>query len=69
MKYILFIPLMYLQACAGFQGVADDVVQIANNDAITIKVDKDAINKDTNVDVEVRVTNTETNPVLPAKLY
>jgi hypothetical protein len=50
---------MFLQSCQGFQGVADDIEKIADNDAIIIKVDKDAIQKDTDVNVSVEVTNKE----------
>lgn len=50
---------LFLNSCAGFQGVADDVEKVLNNDAITVKVDKDAFDKNTNVRVQVDVQNTD----------
>ena len=46
-----------MNSCAGFQGVADDVEKMVDNDAIVVKVDKDSFQKDTDVDVEIHVTN------------
>ena len=59
MRYVTLSLIMFLQSCQGFQGVADDIEKIADNDAIIIKVDKDAIQKDTDVNVSVEVTNKE----------
>lgn len=59
MRCILVSIIIFLQSCQGFQGVADDVKDMVNNDAITVKVDKDAINEKTNVNVSIEVTNKE----------
>ena len=59
MKYLIILPLMFLNGCAGFQGVADDIEKIETNNAITIKVDKDALDKDTNLNISVDIINKE----------
>lgn len=56
-KPILFMFAMLISSCTSFPQIADDIEKIANNDAITIKVDKDAFVRDTDVIVEVRVIN------------
>jgi hypothetical protein len=57
MKYLLFIPILFLNACAGFQGAADDIEKIADNDAVVIKVEREAIQKDSNLKIQVDLVN------------
>jgi len=57
MKYLSVLPVLFIMGCAGFQGAMDDVEKIADNDAIVIKVDKDAFHDDTNVHVNIDVVN------------
>lgn len=59
MKFLCFIPLIYMTACAAFTPVMDDVEKMVDNDAVTVKVDKDAFQKDSNVHVNVDVVNHE----------
>jgi len=59
MRYLTVFPLMFLNGCAGFQGMADDIEKIETNNAITIKVDKDALDKDTNLHIDVDIINKE----------
>jgi hypothetical protein len=54
---ILVIVATMLSSCQYLPQVADDIEKIANNDAIIVKVDKDAFQKDTDVDVSVSVKN------------
>lgn len=46
--------------------VADDIEKIADNDAITIKCDKDALNQNTDVHIIVDVVNKEPPAVTPS---
>jgi len=46
MKSFLFLILIpFMHSCAAFTPIMDDVKEIANNDAITIKCDKDTLQK------------------------
>ena len=58
MRFTL-IMLTFLTSCSSLMPLADDVEKMVDNDAITIKVDKDAIQRDTDVTVNVQVTNKE----------
>lgn len=55
-----FFLSIVLCGCAALPELAHTVENIANDDAITIKVDKDAFQKSTDVEVSVKV-----NPVKP----
>lgn len=57
MKYLLVLPVIFLHSCAGFAPIADDMEKVLDNDAILIRVEKDAMQKETNVDLEVHITN------------
>lgn len=49
--------LLLLTGCQYIPQVADDIEKIADNDAIYISCDKDCFQKDTDVEVSVKVTN------------
>ncbi len=53
MKYLVLIPLIYTYSCSAFTPVADDIEKMADDNAITIKINKEAMSKDTNVHVDV----------------
>lgn len=57
MKYLLFIPIAFLNGCAGFQGAADDLEKIADNDAIEMTISKDAIQRDSDLRIQVDLIN------------
>lgn len=60
MRYILPLSLIFLlTSCAALPQLFNSVEKIATDDAITVKVDKDAFQKDTDVKVNVEVTNKE----------
>lgn len=65
MKYILIASLM-LSACSAMPQIADDIEKIATEDAITLKVTKDAISRDTDLNINIGVSNKDPKPV-PAK--
>jgi hypothetical protein len=56
MKSILAFMLM-VGSCSPIQPIADDIEKIVDNDAITIKVDKDSFQKDTDVKIDIEVSN------------
>lgn len=59
--HFLFLSLISLiiSGCSALPQLAQTVDDIATDDAITVKVDRDAFQKGTNVKVTVDVTNTE----------
>lgn len=56
-NYLLMISILFLNSCAAFTPVMDDVEKMVDDDAITIKCDKDAFQKDTNVHINLDVVN------------
>ncbi len=66
MKPLILFSLFFLYACSGMPQVADDIEKIADNDAITIKCDKDALNQNTDVHIIVDVVNKEPPAVTPS---
>ena len=67
MIYLLFIPMIFFQACAAFPQIADDIEKIETEDSITIKCTKDCFQKDTDVNVVVQVKNKDAGPVAPTQ--
>lgn len=63
MILLLLLPVLFLDSCAGFQGVADDVEKIETESAVRIEITKEAMQKDTDVSVTIEVKNKDT----PAK--
>lgn len=59
------IILISLTSCSAMMPLADDIEKIATNDAIIIKVDKDAFAKDTDVNISVDVLNKESASIPP----
>jgi starvation-inducible outer membrane lipoprotein len=59
-KFFCIVMLTLITACTSLPQLYQTAEDIANNDCITIKVDKDAFQKDTNVDVMVQVKNSKT---------
>lgn len=60
MRYLSLMSLIFfLSSCTSLPQMFDTVEKIATDDAITVKVDKDAFQKDTDVKVHVEVTNKE----------
>lgn len=58
MKYIsLCGTFILLTGCASLPDLFKTVDDIATDDAITVKVDRDAIQKDTDVQINVTVKN------------
>lgn len=54
---ICVFGLIFLSSCQYLPQVCDDIEKIADNDAVTIKCDKDCFQKDTDVEVSVKVLN------------
>ncbi len=48
MRFLLFLPVLLLTSCAA---------EKVPSDAVNLVLDKDAFQKDTNVDVNVRILN------------
>jgi starvation-inducible outer membrane lipoprotein len=57
MKYCLFLTTFLVTGCATLPELYKTVDDIATDDAITVKVDRDAFKKDTDVNVIVEVKN------------
>jgi hypothetical protein len=53
----IFFLLSFLSACTGINEIADDIEKMVDNDAITIKVDKDAFHENSSVKILVEVNN------------
>ncbi len=56
-RSLSFIGLLILSACATLPDLYKSIDDISTDDAITIKVDKDAFQKDTDVSVSVKIKN------------
>jgi hypothetical protein len=56
-KFNFLFPLFFLYGCGAMPQIADDIEKIADNDAITIKCDKDCFQRDTDIHVNVDVVN------------
>jgi len=56
-KGLLLIPILFMHSCAAFTPIMDDVEKIADNDAITLKCDKDTFQKNTDVHIAIDVIN------------
>lgn len=54
---ILIMAVSMLSSCQYLPAIAEDIKEIANDDAITIKCDKDCFSKSTDVRVSVEVIN------------
>lgn len=57
MKVLIFFPIFLVSCSAFIPDALKTVEEIANNDAITIKCDKDCFHKDTDVIISVEVKN------------
>ena len=57
---LIVLGLVGLNGCAALAPISDDIEQMVNNDAITVKVDRDALNPKTDVKVTVEVINKDT---------
>ena len=66
MKPLILFSLFFLYACSGMPQIADDIEKIADNDAITLKVDKDAFARETDVHIIIDVVNKEPPSVTPS---
>lgn len=62
MKYLVLISILFMHSCASLAPVSEDIKEILNNDAVTVKVDKDAFMYNSNVSVKVEVENHEVKP-------
>ncbi len=64
MKEISIAMTLFLVGCSQMVPIANDIEEIWDNDAITVKVDKDAFKEHTNVDVNISVQNKEPDPII-----
>lgn len=65
MRFIIFciLPFIY-SSCGSLANLSDDVEKIADDNAITVKVNKEALKRDdSNVSINVEVQNKEPLPV------
>ncbi len=60
MRHFILSTFIFISSCSSLVPISDNVEKMVDNDAITVKVDKDAINPQTDVNVSVQVTNKET---------
>ncbi len=54
---VFLFGLLFLSSCQYLPQICDDVEKMVDNDAVTIKCDKDCFQKDTDVEVSVKVIN------------
>lgn len=58
MKYILFIPLLFLLCgCTYVPEIAKDLDDIATNDAIVLKLDRDTVKQNPDIHVKLDILN------------
>jgi len=62
---IIYIVVVALSSCSMLPQISSDIEKIANNDAVTIKCDKDCFQKDTDVSVVVEIKNKDASHVVP----
>jgi hypothetical protein len=66
MKYVLLLSLTLLTSCAQMMpGLFKTIDDAVTDEAVSVIVDKAAIQRDTNIKVNLEVINTESSP--PAK--
>lgn len=66
MKAIFCITLMaLLSSCSYLPEISSDVEKVLTDDAVIIKVDKDAFQKDTDVNINVDIRNKD----VPQKVF
>lgn len=56
-KNVALFAIFFLSSCASMPSLFDNIEKIATDDAITVKVDRDAFKKETDVSVNVEVKN------------
>lgn len=57
MKYVLLAFIMLLQACSLIPNIGQNVEDVMTDNAIQVQVQRGAISKDTDVQVDVKVRN------------
>jgi ATP-dependent protease ClpP protease subunit len=57
MIYPIMVIMLFMQACQGFQGVADDMEKMADDTAIKIEVSREALQKETDLKMTIEVIN------------
>jgi hypothetical protein len=60
-KTILINTILFLSSCTGLPAMAESIEKIATDDAICLKIDRDAIKKDTDVYVQIDICNKDSN--------
>lgn len=65
-NYLKFLPVaasLLFSACSPiWSDLGKDLTDIANDDVISVQVDKGAMQKDTDVEVSVKITNKDAPP-------
>jgi len=61
-RLITVFMLMVLQSCQSLPSLFSSVEKIADDTAIAAKVSQEALSKDTDVEVTIKVTNKESTP-------
>lgn len=54
---VFTIGFFCISGCQYLPQVADDIEKMVDNDAVTIKCDKDCFQKDTDIEVSVKIIN------------
>lgn len=57
MRFIVLITLPLLSACGAWTQLFQSVEDIANDDAITVMVSREAIGKQTDVSIDIQIIN------------
>ena len=68
MKYVILASLFLLTGCASMMpGLTEALDDYVTDEAVSVHVDKAAMQKDTDVDITVKVTNKDPVPQAPVK--
>lgn len=58
---IFFVGVIFFSSCQYLPQAFDDIEKIANNDAITIKCDKDCFQKKNDMTIQIAIKNSGVN--------
>lgn len=63
--FVFFSSMASFSGCSSLPQIADDAKEILTDDCITIKVDRDAFQKDTDIKLNLEVINKDAPSIIP----
>jgi hypothetical protein len=66
MKYLLLMTLLLAPSCMPIDpGISKDIDDMVTNQALRVEVDRGALQKETDMEINVRITNKDPAPEAP----